>query len=408
MSNNVKSKGITVLTAAAALNFVSGLLYIWSVISKALMKDYHWTSTQASLPYTIAIIVMVIAMIFGGRLQDLKGPRITGTFGAIFLGVGLILCGFVKDPVLMLLTFSVVGIGIAFNSVCASPAAMKWFAPEKKGLISGIVVAAVGLASVMYSPLINALITGLSIKQTFIYLGIAAMILAVILAQFLQNPPQGFIAEKSAPSASAKKAVVAPVSGKEMGWKEMIKSPNFVRLWIMLAFSASAGLMVIGHAAEIALKQAKWEGGFLLVIFLAIFNTAGRLLGGTLSDKIGRVNLLRFAFFIQAANMLLFSQFTSIPLLCVGVGIAGLCYGATFATYPSITADYFGMKNLGMNYAVLQTAWGVGGIIGPMAAASILDKTGSFNNAYLISMVLVLISGIVTFTFRSKQKATNV
>jgi OFA family oxalate/formate antiporter-like MFS transporter len=402
MEEQAKFKGWAVLWCAVGIQFVSGILYIWSIVGKALINQYHWTSTQASLPYTAATVVFVLTMVFGGRLQDLKGPRICATLGGVLLGVGLILSGCVKSPWLMVMTFGVImGGGIGINNVATTVPAVKWFSPEKKGLISGIVVAGVGFASVFYSPTVNYLTGALGITRTFYLLGAAVLVIAVILAQFIANPPEGY----QPPIAARLSQTAKPqaVSGKDLAWREIIKNRNFYKLWLMLAFASAAGLMIIGHIASIAKLQAGWEGGYLLVVLLAVFNTLGRLLGGSFSDQIGRVNLMRLAFLVQALNMALFGQYNSVATLAFGVILAGLCYGATFAVFPPTIADYFGMKNFGANYGLIFTAWGVGGMIGPLTAAKIFDTTGNFQSAFGVALILLIVAGVITFTFKSRK-----
>lgn len=144
-----------------------------------------------------------------------------------------------------------------------------------------------------------------------------------------------------------------------------------------------------------------------MVVLLAIFNTLGRFLGGAVSDKIGRINTLRIIFSIQAINMLLFGRFGTIALLALGVALAGINYGAIFSVYPAITVDLYGIKNVGGNYGILFTAYGAGGFIGPMAAAAVFDTIGSYDAAYLIACLLLVVSVVVTFTFKSRQEREN-
>jgi OFA family oxalate/formate antiporter-like MFS transporter len=399
MKEKIKYKGWIVLWSAVGIQFVSGILYIWSIVGKALINQYHWTSTQASLPYTVATVMFVLAMVFGGRLQDLKGPRVCTTLGGILLGIGLIFSGCAKSPLLMVLTFGVIlGGGIGINNVATTASAVKWFPPKKKGLISGIVVAGVGFASVIYSPAVNYLTAKLGIMRTFYLLGAAALVTAVFLAQYVADPPKGYN-PKTAGGA------LQSTVGNDLDWRGLIKNCDFYKLWLMLAFASAAGLMLIGHLASIAKLQAGWEGGYLLVALLAVFNTLGRLLGGCFSDKIGRINLMRLAFFLQAINLALFSRLNSVTALACGVILAGWCYGATFAVFPPTVADYFGMKNFGANYGLIFTGWGIGGIIGPLTAGRIFDITGNFQAAFMAAFCLLIIAGIITFSFKSPSPA---
>ncbi|MCF6465039.1 oxalate:formate antiporter [Clostridium sp. Cult2] len=406
MEKNIKSKGLVVLGAATGINFVSGVLYTWSVISKALITQLNWTSKEASLPYTIATISFVIAMVIFGRVQDQKGPKLTGTIGGVLMGLGFILSGFTTNPNMMILTVGIIaGVGIGTLNASTTPPTVKWFPPEKKGLITGIVVAGVGLSSILYSPLANYIMNIKCVSITFIYIGMIGLIVSVVLAQFLKNPPEGY---KPISKRNPRENNNISFSNRDYEWKEMIKTTNFYKLWLMLGLSSSAGLMITGHITNIAKVQINWESGFLLVILLALFNTFGRLLGGSMSDKIGRINTMRIIFILQGINMFLFSKYMNIGLMSVGVAIAGLCYGAGFAIFPSATSDLYGTKNFGVNYGLIYTGWGLGGTIGPMTGAAIFDSTQSYNKAYIVAFILLILSVLITYTIKSPRESMGI
>ncbi len=397
MSRATHRRAWAVLGTSFGINLIIGILYIWSIISKALINDLGWTSKQASLPYTFVTVTFVIAMTVFGKLQDTKGPRITATIASVMMGCGIILSGVFVSPVMLVITF-----GITAN-VATVPPAVKWFPPEKKGMVTGLSVAGIGISAVVYSPISNTLLNTVGISKTFIYLGIGALVIMLILSQFLVNPPPGYVpAGSGTPKKQARKASGVPA--KDMGLKEVLKTSSFYRLWIMFMFSSSAGLMVIAHAAKIAEVQISWQGGFYLVILLAVFNALGRIMGGVVSDKIGRINLMRVIFGLQAANMLLFTFYGNIGLLAAGIAVAGLCYGAGFSVFPAMAIDLYGMKNFGVNYGLVMTGWGFGGVVGPMMAAAVFDASKNYDMAYIISGALLIITLFITLTFR-KEKA---
>lgn len=401
MENSLDKKRYKVLWAGASLNFISGLIYMWSVISKALIEDLNFTSKQASLPYTTFTISFVIAMVVFGKIQDKKGLRLVASLGCLLMGSGLILSGIFTHAKILILTMGIIaGAGVGIINVSTSPPVVKWFPPEKKGLVTGIVVAGAGLSSTMYSPLANYLIKTVGVSKTFIYIGIIALFASIILAQALRNPNKE---EINAGLKENKHSKYIP--SKDANWKEMLRSIYFYKLWLMLAFSSSAGLMIIGHITSIAKVQAKWQGGFILVILISLFNTGGRILGGSISDRIGRLNMMKVIFTIQGLNMLAFAYYKSPLSLAFGVGLGGLCYGAAFPVFPSAITDLYGLKNFGVNYGLMFTGWGLGGIIGPMVGAFIFDKSGNYNISYLLAAFLLLISIGIAFTFNlSKDK----
>ena len=139
MRNN-KNSAILVLLAAAAINVLNGVLYTWSSISTKMISEWGWTSKEASLPYTLYTVFFVISMVIFGDLMDRKGPRGLATIGSLLLGMGFLMSGFTQNPRLMIVTIGiVVGSGVGMHTVTTAPAAIKWFPPEKKGLITGIV-----------------------------------------------------------------------------------------------------------------------------------------------------------------------------------------------------------------------------------------------------------------------------
>lgn len=400
-------KGWMVTSAATGINLILGVLYIWSIMSKALVKELGWTSTEASLPYTVCIAAFAIVMVFAGKVQDIKGPRLSSTLGGILLGGGLLLSGISTTPLMMLITFGVLGgAGIGFCYAATTPPAVKWFPAHKKGLISGIVVSGVGFAAVYISPLTNSLLINNGISKTFLYLGIGALILLITFSQLLFDPPATFSPQAASPvkNDNINKTEMKKGNKKDYDWRDMVKTLDFYKLWIMYAFTSSAGLMIIGHIAIIANMQAQWENGYLLVVISAIFNTLGRIVAGLASDRFGHLNTMRFIFMLQALNMLFFGQYLSSGSLALGVAIAGLCYGALFTVFPAATAESYGIKNLGVNYGLIFTAWGFAGIIGPLLAARIFDSTGSYNASYIVSAILLIIAGAVSFTFTAKEK----
>jgi MFS transporter, OFA family, oxalate/formate antiporter len=381
--------GWSVAIAALGINLILGILYSWSLIQKALVEEWGWTNTEASLPYTICIITFSIVMIFAGKAQDTYGPRPVSVLGGIFLGTGLIISVYAYIPSLMIITFGIIGgtgLGLGFSA--GTPCAMKWFDPKRKGIIAGVVVSGVGLSPVYIAPLTDYFLRSCGIQNTFLYLGIFALTGITLLSLILRNPPSNHIKASPARELSLN-------GTDDYTWHKMLRSRKFILLWTSFLMSSAAGLMLIGHLANIASVQANWQAGFILVAVLAVFNATGRITGGYLSDITGRTNALFIVFLIQAANMLLFYYYQSIPSLIAGSVIAGLAYGALFALFPAATADFFGLRNLGVNYGLVFTGFGVAGLVGPVIGGIVVDLTGIYRASYLVSSVMLVIGAIL-------------
>ena len=393
----LKNIGWRVTIAAILLNLASGFIYAWSVYAAALIQELGFTKTQAMLPYTVALAMLAGMMVPGGKLFDKYGPRVVATVGGIFVIAGMVLTS-MQTTILGFIVFFgiIVGAGSGISYGVTIPSAVKWFPPNKRGLISGLVVAGLGLAAAYAAPLAQAVINAVGVKQTFLIVGIVFGGLVIVFAQFIAVPPNGYIQAGTVASASSKET-----GKREFSPLEMMSTIQFWLIWFMYCFGAIAGLMVIGHIAIIANIQAQLKWGFALVAILAVFNSGGRVIGGLLSDRIGRNKTLILMFILQAANMLMFRSYTGMTSLTIGVCMTGIAYGALLGIFPALTYDYFGLKNSGTNYGLIFTAFGVAGVIGPLMAGKIVDITGSYNYAYIASAVILIISAIMVKFLKS-------
>jgi MFS family permease len=386
-----------VTLAGMGLNLALGILYAWSVFSKQLVETiekggFGWTKTQATLPYTFAVGCFALMMIPAGRLQDRLGPRLVASIGGVFTGLGLIVASFATPESIWpaLLGFGVLGgTGIGLGYAAATPAAVKWFPPEKKGLITGIVVGGFGIAPVYIAPLSKHLLATYGPNLSFRILGIAFVVVATAFAQFIKNP--------DVPPYLVNKAVAGaplPPRRPDRTWREMVRTPTFYSLYVQYACAATAGLMIIAHMAKIVSVQSgnAITAGSFFVALLAIFNASGRIIAGVISDYIGRVVTIALVCILQATIMFFFSGFSSFSAFLVGSAVVGFSYGACLSLFPATTADEWGTKNLGLNYGILFTAWGVGGVFGGTLAGKIADRTGSYEGAYNVAGLLLIVA----------------
>ena len=164
----------------------------------------------------------------------------------------------------------------------------------------------------------------------------------------------------------------------------MLRTWQFYVLWFMYACGAGAGLMIISKLAKIALDQAGLSLGFVLVAVLAVGNGAGRIGGpGRSRTGIGRRTTLFICFAAQAVLIIVLSLtseggFLARPVvLALLSALIGANYGANLALFPSITKDYYGLKNFGVNYGLVFTAWGLGGfMLALLAGEGLRSDTG--------------------------------
>lgn len=244
-----------------------------------------------------------------------------------------------------------------------------------------------------------------NIHRTMFIFGVGFLLVVTLLAQFLVAPPPGYD-----PQAGSSASAAPPAPAVNLGPGEILRTPLFYLLWVMYACAAGAGLMIIGNITTIA-KLGKIDAGFILVALLAVGNAAGRIIAGMASDRIGRLWTMCIIFLLQAGMMVILR--TGLTDMTAFVAISmflGFNYGACLSVFPSAVKDNFGLKNFGINYGLVFTAWGAGGFVFPLFAGKLFEEakqltgTGSYNDAYLTAAVVLVFAAALTFLARSAEK----
>lgn len=417
MEKQVIERGKTVIAAGTGINLALGVLYTWSIFKGAIKQSidagcadaFKWDPAALNDPYAVCCLVFACTMILAGKCQDKFGPRITAIIGGILVGAGFIWVSQTKDYLSWILGFGVLaGTGIAFGYSSATPPALKWYPPNKTGKIAGIVVSGFGLASVYIAPLAQYLLGLWGLQKAMLFFGISFLIAVSLLSLFLVNPPEGYV-----PKGFVNRRVNSMTRSKFQDTNaapiEIIKTPAFWMLWALFFIGAGAGLMVIGSVAGIA-KKSMGESAFLAVAILAVGNAAGRIVSGMLSDKMGRKRTLAGIFFLQAVLMfaaipITGSDSAGAPLLMLLATLIGFNYGANLSLFPSYTKDLWGMKNFGVNYGIVFSAWGVGGFIMSRASQEFVAASGTFATSFLAAGILLAAGTVLTLFIKDEKDA---
>ncbi len=392
MNNKTINRWFVVL-GVILLQMCIGAIYTWSLFNQPLIDKFGWTNNEVFLTYSIAVFVFGFSTIFSGRLQDKIGPRKVATIGAILYGGGIMLTSTATSLIQLYIYYGIIaGAGVGFAYVCPLSTCVKWF-PEKKGFITGIAVGAFGLGSLVFKSIIEHFIAASGVSSTFLYLGIIYAVLGLIGAQFLILPST--VQNSKIESSNGTKQ-------NQFSAGEMIKTKSFYFIWIMFLFGCMSGLLVIGLAKDIGMNLAGLKASVAAnaVAMIALFNAGGRLIWGTLSDKLGRIRVVTFMFIITALCMVVMSIFTLNYVtffVCLG-GIA-FCFGGFLSVFPTITGEFFGIKNLGSNYGVVYQAYGIAALAGPL----IVTNVGGLKPTFLIAAVLSLVGMVLTFIVKQPE-----
>ncbi len=390
------NKPFKILLIGLIVNLSIGILYVWGVFSEPLAEALGVDAKHVDGPYQTSVFTFSVSLFLAGVWQDKVGPRIVTILGVFLVGAGLLASGYASTLMELQVTFGcMVGAGMGFAYACIGPCTMKWWPENRKGLVSGLTAGGFAMAALYLAPLSTILIEHFGILDTFKILGIGLLFM-IPMASLLVDPPKGYVADE--PKGETAESCV----DVNIQWLDMLKTPQFYQIWLMFMVSSAAGIMLIGSIGNVSKSIGLTSEEIALsIILLAIFNTAGRVIGGVVFDKIGRVHTLGLIFLLQAVNMIFFTTIeTTIPLM-IGISVGAMSYGALFGVFPPVTAIDYGLKSYGTNFGILYSAWGVSGFFGGILASI----SGTTETTYLAFAVLLFFITAMNYLMKPVDKS---
>ena len=389
------------LGGALLITLAFGTLYAWSVFVAPLENEFGWKRAQTSEVFTIAVMMLPIAALLAGRLQDRFGPFWISMTGSVLVSLGLFLCSYTASLRYLLFCYGVLGgIGNGFGLATIVPVMAKWF-PDKRGLVTGIALAGYGGGSALFGPIANSvLLPHFGWRATCMVLGGILFVMTVLGSLLMRNPPANY-----QPGGWAQ----GPHGGSSLATQcefspgEVLRSPSFYLMWLGFALGASSGLLVISQLVPFARSQGIPSAAVasLGLVVGALGNVSGRVLLGWTSDFAGRLNTLRA---MQAISTLampgLYWAGAHVAALYTMVFVVYFCYGAQASVNAATVSDFWGTRNAGTNYALLFTAWGMAGIIGPTIAGVLFDRYGNYEHAFYAAGLLAAIAFVCEIAAR--------
>ncbi len=391
-----------VVVGAILIQLCLGAIYAWSAFTGKLTAvdgAFQFTKTQTQIIFSLGLATFAVVMaLIAGKWQAKVGPRIVAITGGAVMGLGYIIGGLSGASFwgILIGVGLLGGAGIGLGYVCPIATCVKWF-PDKKGMITGLAVAGFGFGALIWIKLTSGFVfgpvnltpgwTGLygagwTVSNVFILYGVLFAALVGLGAMVMVNPPEGWSPKGWAPATGA----AAGSSGqRSFTVGQMVRTSQYWSLFLTFMVGATVGLMVIGVIGLFGKDALTTRGGLdatnatiitgtAMGLFYALMNGLGRIIWGSLSDKLGRKNSIVLMSLLQGVMMIAFYFIGSMEWgLYLGAAIIGFNFGGNFALFPAATADFFGNKSVGTNYPWVFMAYGVGGILGPILGGAMGD-----------------------------------
>ncbi len=392
-------KRIIPVIATIAIQLCLGTAYIWSVFQAGITESlFSGNNADAALTFSLLLAVLGIGSTIGGKMSDKIGPRLTVIIGGIVLSIGFFGASLVTSaaPWMLWVTYGVLGgLGMGFIYSTTIACAQKWY-PDKRGLITGIIVSALGFGGVVFTPLVEWIIktygNGIAGQGELISFKVLAGIFLVVCTiggVFIVNPPAGYAPAGWTPKTSASGAKTVDLTPSQA-----LRKPQLYLLTFSMMLACMVGLMMIGFAKPIAVAKGLAETATVGVFAITMFNSFGRFFWGTVSDKLGRKKTIILLLCVTAVLSLCVNLATGY-MIYVLIACIGFAYGGFLSTFPAFTADLLGAKYNATNYGIVLLGFGAGAVVSSLIAGYYKNVAATDINLMFPAFVIASVAAVV-------------
>ena len=396
------NRWVQLLLGVIAMMAISSPQYVWTLFTGPLNQKLGTTLAEIQVTFSLLIVLQTFLSPFQAYLVDRFGPKLLISIGAILSGGSWVLSAYVDNVFMLYITYGVIGgFGTGIIYVGIIGLMVRWF-PDRRGLATGLAAAGYGFGAFFTSFPIDSMIKSSGYAHTLLVWGIIQGAIGVAAALGMRVPPEGY-----RPAGFAPETVRLEMQSRDSySPKQMLQSPVFYLLFIMMAMMSTSGLMVVSNvgpfANEYHVAQTLVLGMAALPLSLTlsrVTNGLTRPFFGWVSDHIGRESTMALAFSLEAVAILVLFAFIDRPAMFVVLtGLVFFGWGEIFSLFPSTLTDTFGPKFAATNYGFLYIAQGVGSILGGPAAAFLKQQTGSWTAVFILVACLDALTAFLAIT----------
>jgi OFA family oxalate/formate antiporter-like MFS transporter len=392
------TRWIQLLMGFIVMMVISSPQYVWTLFVPSFQKTTGAALSEVQWTITILIVLQTWLSPVQGFLVEKFGPKLLIGVGALLSGAGWIVSSRIDSLWGLYAAYGLLcGIGTGIVYIGIIGLMVKWF-PERRGLATGVVAAGYGFGAILTTFPIDGMMKASGYQHTLFIFGSIFAAVGLVGALTLRAPRDAEVAARPALASTARSATP----------REMLKSPVFWLMFVMMSMMSTGGLMVITQFTSFAkafgidantsvtILGATMAAIPAALTFDRITNGLTRPFFGFVSDHIGRENTMGIAFILEGVAIYLMLQYRTDPfLLIVLSGLVFFGWGEIFSLFPSTLTDTFGTQYATTNYGFLYMAQGVGSILGAPVAAMIFEKTASWIPVFALVIGMDILTGLL-------------
>jgi len=397
-----------VLGAFLALCLSYGVRYSFGVFVHPMFQETGWPMSVISISASVNILTYSIAGIFCGRLADRIAPKWMMTTGSILTATGFYFLIHAETPAGLYLSYGVLcGVGHACLGMVVCAAAIgKWFI-RKRGFALGLSSMGIGVGTMVMGPAAAYIVNAYDWRAGFVFFGGVILAVGILVSQVLMGKttpeasgllPDGEPEVRDGPGPEA-----IPANQARASLRPVLTDCRFWVLAICNSLATATLMMTFVHQVAYAVGNhiGKLEAAAALGI-IGFASSAGKFFFGWLCDRVADAKYVAgMGFFVMAIGMGLLIAADTVVVLYLFALIFGIGYGSMAPLMPYLTADRFGRQVLGSAYGMLIFfVAGFGGSIGPVIGGVIYDRNGSYGNAWLLNLIVLMAISVLILTLK--------
>ena len=399
--------GWIIVAAGCLILFLEwGCQYSYGVFFTELCTDLDWTRTMVSGAYSLGFLWHSIVYLPAGRLNDRYGPRLTLAISIIAMSAGYALMSTINAPWQLYIFYGLIlGTGMGFGLVPVVSTVSRWFV-KRRGMALGLTLVGIGIGTLALVPFAQFLILKFDWRNSYLLLAGILLVIGLPISRLMRlNPSEKGLLPYGVSEMAEGSKHNDLLSTVDFTFKQAIKTKTFWLLFTMYVFLSFVAQMVMVHlkayAVDFGIAEMTAATALGLVGGTSI---AGRIVIGSLSDRIGRKACFFAAYLLMAVMMLWLIEARQPWQFYLFAAIFGFGQGSYVPLFPAIIADWFGTKSHGTIYGAIMLATGIGGAIGPLLAGYIYDTRGSYSIAIIIGVVVLFIALGCSLAIKAPQR----
>jgi OFA family oxalate/formate antiporter-like MFS transporter len=353
----IDARWFRLASAILSMMLIGLYQYSWTVFKNPLQEALHLGSSTVQVTFTLSTWTMTLSQPFSGYIADKHGPLLVNVIGAVIAGLGWIGSSFARNPESLYFAYGLGAAGAGAIYGIAIGIATRWF-PDKRGLATGLVVFGFGFGAAVFNGPISSLVEASGYRSAFLYMGSSMLIALTVLGLLSRYPAAKWQASQNVAKTSA--ATSTDRDGAQRGPKEMFRTHQWWVLYFAFIMTANTGLMVTAQLTDMGtFFSISTELVLMASGVFSITNGVGRIVGGWVSDRLGRERTMSLFFVLQGILSLLLLRLGSFGVVFVVlIAAIGFFWGPIFTFFPAMIADYYGRRHTTVNYGITRQRLG--------------------------------------------------